>query len=31
MLTADAEIALWNPKGLPAETVSSENGSVVSS
>ncbi|GMH47852.1 hypothetical protein TrLO_g3977 [Triparma laevis f. longispina] len=29
VLTSDAEIALWNSKGLPADPVSSENGSIV--
>jgi len=28
-LTTDAEVALWNSKGLPADPVSTENGSIV--
>ena len=29
VLTTDSEIALWNSKGLPADPVSTENGSIV--
>jgi len=29
VLTTDSEIALWSSKGLPADPVSTENGSIV--
>lgn len=28
-LTDEAEIALWNSQGLPSDTVSVENGSIL--